>query len=825
MLTQTLSLVHKRYFYYKGWVTCGVQEFSLWWAWMLTATSRHPDTLIAIENKSPLSGGRESNVIAMFAFILCACLLVSLPASAEQSESQKEDSGWEISIANGLFLFKREKSTESQKTKTDFANDSASAEPNSTGLTKRNPMTQVAFGPDFYHGESAPAPDYRQQARHSDGNDELFLPDTESIYMPAVGTHFRSEISGIVARSTVIQTFKNPTDEWLQGTYQFPLPEDSAVDFLKMRIGKREIVGEIKRKQEARRAFKKAMASGQKASLVEQQKPHMFTTSLANIAPYEEIEIEIQFQQQARYVDGEFRLRFPTTFIPRAMLPFIHAPDAAEQTLSFATGTFSPAFEPNFTADIKINAGGELAYLRSPAYVMVSEQYDDFNYFLTMGAPQFGDRDLELTWRYISDSPKVLHYREARDEGEYGLLMIIPPGSEIKQKGSPEREYASREITFVIDTSGSMQGQSIIQAKEALTLAVRSLHQNDSFNIIEFNSYAKEMWGAPRIASYQNKEIALTYLNKLFATGGTNIFNALNQAFLTQRDSDKLKQLVFITDGAIGYEEQLLEELEKKLGDLRLFTVGIGSAPNSYFMVEAAKVGRGSFIHIANTTQVRERMSQLLQQLAKPSLTNIVADFGMPVDMYPKKIPDLYSGEPIVLSYLAPQAVADINIKGQTANESWQQNLYLQNDSDSAGIAKQWAQDKIRSLSRQLRLTPANRGQSEEMQNIVEDITQTALNHHLVSRYTSLIAIEKEPIVEKKSVDATELSDKKTLETLSKSKAQPMMASMPNTAAGSNHAFTIALVALFIAMLFSLSSFIHGKVGRKAFWEQNHVSQ
>lgn len=791
-----------------------------WWPWTVTATAgRHHCNINMLSILVPPIGGarRITNVTVglVINVVILMCLLSTSHVSAadvkaEQTAQNSEKSGWELSIANGLMLFKREKSSQPRQ------------QPEQSQIQQKH------------------LPDIQKSLEYEvdgDVSNEEYPIEIESWFMPAVSTHFSSEISGIVARSTIVQTFKNPTNEWLNGTYQFPLPEDSAVDFLQMRIGQREILGEIQRKQEARKQFRKAQQRGQKASLVEQQRANLFTTSLANIGPGEEIEIEIQFQQQARFVNGEFRLRFPTTFTPRAILPNTLQSSNSQETLQSQTGPILPGNEPNFTAQIRVNAGSELTYLRSPDYVMLSEHTDSFDYQMVTATPQYGFQDMEILWRYQDVSPQLLHYREATSDGEYGLLMVLPGDPLFGEKSSgrevlsgdrhdPSYPTVHREITFVIDTSSSMAGGSIVQAKAALKLAVESLNPSDSFNILEFNSVANEMWSHPKPSHSGNTQYALRFLDKLQASGGTNISVALQLALDIQRNSEKLNQLVFITDGAIGYEDELLRDLETQLGDMRLFTVGIGSAPNSYFMVEAAKVGRGSFTYISDLSQVSKRMSELLEKIAKPSITDITADFGMDVEMYPESIPDLYDGEPIIVSYFAPQAVSQIDVdgvtgKGSSSEASWQKSLQLEYLGDKSGIAKHWAKFKIRELLRQKRIAPA-RNDVQKAKFIIEEITQTALTHNLVSSYTSLIAIEKE--VTNDGLVTLDFASQQA-----KLKAQQLMVSMPNTAAGSNQAFYLAISAILLALVISLWSglprFTLLKVSPGIVNGEHHVSQ
>jgi Ca-activated chloride channel family protein len=301
-----------------------------------------------------------------------------------------------------------------------------------------------------------------------------------------------------------------------------------------------------------------------------------------------------------------------------------------------------------------------------------------------------------------------------------------------------------REMIFIIDTSGSMHGVSLEQAKKALLRALDGLQANDRFNVIEFNSVARAMFGGSVAANGVNVANARRFVEKLRSTGGTNMRPALEMALRSSRSETHLRQIVFITDGSVGNESELYGVIEDKLGNARLFTVGIGSAPNGWFMRKAAEVGRGTFTIISALHEVAEKMDALFRKLEYPQVTNIDVEWpGINViETYPNVVPDLYLGEPVTIKarasteFLPGQAV---RISGDSAAGAWSRDLPLVNKGDDPGIAALWARAKIGSLQDDER-----RGADSE--TVRKAIVDTAIRHHLVSKHTSLVAVDKTPV-------------------------------------------------------------------------------
>ncbi len=555
------------------------------------------------------------------------------------------------------------------------------------------------------------------------------------------------EVTGMVARSTVKQTFENTDDNWVEGIYVFPLPEDSAVDTLKMHIGERIIEGEIQEKEEARATYEAAREAGQRASLVEQERPNMFTTSVANIGPRETIIIEISYLEMLNYDAGKFSMRFPLAITPR-YIPGERLEDDLETSgtgwsadttqvpdASKITPPVLPPSEPlrnPVTLKASVDAGFSLRSLESSYHTIKTETTDNLN-LVELDGPVPADRDFELVWEPDIDSPKAAIFEQTWLGESYALIMLTPP------KLQDVKAVPPREVILIIDTSGSMSGVSMTQAKEALRLALKRLQPQDSFNVIEFNDEARAFFERAKPATPSNIRSALREVERLEANGGTEIARALNLALDNEPPAGLLSQVVFITDGSVGNETELFELIINKLGNTRLFTVGIGSAPNAYFMRKAAQFGRGTYTFIGDVSEVQEKMLSLFEKLENPVLTKLELEFPRGTEFYPRIVPDLYVGEPVLVVGKLPRANGKVLLSAQANNELWSKELNIVGK-EQAGVAQLWARQKIAALE------DSTVGESRlNRDGVREDIVKVALNYHLVSDYTSLVAVDKTP--------------------------------------------------------------------------------
>lgn len=583
-----------------------------------------------------------------------------------------------------------------------------------------------------------------------------------------LGTRLDINVQGLQAQVRVAQRFQNTSSEWVNAAYVYPLAEDSAVSGLKMLVGERVIVGEIKEKAEARKTFEAAKASGKKATLVEQQRPNLFRQEVANIAPGEIIEVHLGYSQQVIYDAGEFRLRLPTTLTPRYIpgvsraellgsasvhtgasgwsLPTDQVEDAHLITPAQYHNTPGRLLNP-MSLNLALNAGMPLAKVNSATHKLAIDK--PAGAAQGVRSIQFAagevsmDRDIELSWLPEPQAAPVAAQFVSQWQGErYAQLMLMPP------RELAEHQVLPRELILIVDTSGSMAGNSIEQARTSSLLALNQLTERDRFNVIFFSSSTHTVFEQAVAATPANLASARQSIERMRADGGTEMHSALSRAFDHDSSGEHLQQIVFVTDGSVGNESALLTLIHRRLGDARLFTVAIGSAPNRFFMRRAAEFGRGSFTEIATADQVQERMAGLLSKLQKPVVANVQIDWPQPVEAFPRTVPDLYWGEPILVTAKLPpwpsRSDARVVITGESAGKPWQRELVL-----SAGeapladvgvpvLAQRFGREKIAFLEDEA----YRAGNSEQARDTVLPV---ALQYQLMSRFTSLVAVDKTP--------------------------------------------------------------------------------
>ncbi len=481
----------------------------------------------------------------------------------------------------------------------------------------------------------------------------------------------------------------------------------------------------------------------------------MFTTSVANIPPGETVEIEIEYQQQARWQDRRYSLRFPMVVAPRSIpgsplrsesvAAGAHGwadntdqvPDAGEITppvLAGAGDEFNPV-----AISVDLDAGLELAKIESLYHPISTEQVTAGRYRVVLRDGQApAERDFVLRWQpVLGREPGAALFSQHWNDGHYGLLMVMPPHADAEQPS------LARELILVVDTSGSMHGDSIEQARAALELALQQLRPGDRFNVIQFNDRLHSLFTDAVPADAAHLRRARDYVRSLRAEGGTEMLPAMRHALRGRPSDGLLRQVVFLTDGAVGNEQALFDTIMGRLGDSRLFTVGIGSAPNALFMRKAARFGRGTFSYIGSTQEVQEEMARLFHQLSAPVLTDVRVRWetvdGQPVDgQAPQRIPDLYADEPLVVAVRAPAALRRATIDGMLGNRRWTHTADLGGGASSESVHVLWARRRIDDWLARLSL-------GDESRVVRDAVLRLALDHHLVSRYTSLVAVDRTP--------------------------------------------------------------------------------
>ena len=594
--------------------------------------------------------------------------------------------------------------------------------------------------------------------RPGDARSGSLLLKTEDGYADALrlGIDVDITVSGPTIRARVTQIFRNPTQNWVEATYVYPLPSGGAVDTLKMVVGDRVVVGDIKERQQARTIYEQAKQNGQKAALTEQERPNIFTNSVANIGPNETVLVQIEYQEPVQQSGNEFSLRVPMVVGPRYNpLPVVQSVDLRADGGGWgATATdpvpdrdrISPTvLDPALNAPInptnitvRLQAGFPLGEVKSHHHAVKIDSPDSTTRIIKLAEGVVpADRDFELTWKPAAEkAPSVGLFREHVGNADYLLAFVTPPSVEqAAQKPLP------REVVFVIDNSGSMGGTSIIQAKASLLYALGRLQPTDRFNVIRFDDTMDVLFPASVPADAAHIGNATSFVSALQARGGTEMVPAMRAALSdVSGDANFIRQVVFLTDGEIGNEQQLFETISALRGRSRIFMVGIGSAPNTYLMTRAAELGRGTFTHIGSVEQVDERMRGLFAKLENPAVTNLTAKFSdAAADITPAAIPDVYRDEPLVLAAKLDKLQGSVEIKGRVGDRPWVVTLPLANAAEGKGLSKLWARRKIADAE------VARTTRQEAPENADKTILALALEHQLVTRLTSLVAVDKTP--------------------------------------------------------------------------------
>jgi len=612
----------------------------------------------------------------------------------------------------------------------------------------------------------------------SAGDLELKQANGQRAQALLLDTAISGRITGMIASINVRQTFRNQSSDWVNGRYVFPLPSGAAVDSLRIQIGERIIDGIVKEKAAAKKIFENAKRVGKKAGLLEQHRPNLFSIAVVNIGPNEEVIADITFVNTVRYQNNTFSLSLPTTLTPRyvpgapinlatlnqgineeltsqlrsqenvqvnpatgwaANTPSV--PDAADitppQVHSVADQT-----SHNFSLSLSLDAGLDLQSVESQTHEINTDftGKNQVNISLVNGhAPM--NADLVLSWQpLLGHQPKAALFQQQFNNAYYSLLMLTPP--DVNTTVS-----LPRDITFIVDSSGSMAGGSMAQAKRALNDGLSYLSAGDRFNVIDFDSSFRPLFKQSQPATQEHLTNASRMINNLHADGGTEMMGALRHALHTEQDSAYLRQIVFITDGAIGNEKELFELINKQLGDTRLFTVGIGSAPNAYFMQKAAKFGRGTYTTIRDVNQVNTKIAELFKKITRPVLRNIEIIWPNEVEQYPTRVPDLYAGEPLTLFVKSDKPIDKVTALGEMLNTPWQQSLSLGNSptksTHSQDTAKNldtvWARQKVANLMDKFVTNELSR---ETVKPLIVDL---GINHNIVTKFTSLVAVEQTP--------------------------------------------------------------------------------
>lgn len=576
------------------------------------------------------------------------------------------------------------------------------------------------------------------------GTGALYLRMAEGYTaLPLVSMVVEIEVTGILARGTVRQTFSSDAPATVGAVYMFPLPERAAVDGMQIRTGDRTIEAVVREREVARREFEEARQAGRQASLLEQHRPNLFRMNVARIEPSETVEVRLTYSQELDVEDDRFGLAFPLTFTPRYRPPRAVAPAEPAEPAGDGAPVFRPAHSPRApraTLAVHIDAGLPIRDLRSPSHAIRSTPDGRALWVVPDDDVIVADRDFVLSWTVErADEPQATLWLEDRDDGRYGLLMLASPGDE-----TPAGAGLPTQTVFVVDTSGSMAGPSIVVAREALLAALARLRPEDAFGLVRFSGSSAAFHAETVPAGGDEIEAANVWVGALKAEGGTEILGALRHGLdLLDPGFGGDSRIVLITDGAVTNEAELLAELGPRFERTRLHVVGIGAAPNRWLMRKLAQIGRGAAAFLPSRDGLLDEIQRFLERIDRPVLADAELAWpdGPPLESYPERLPDLHAGEFafVSLRLAAGRTVRGVALGGRIHSGWRDRELEVREDAaGGGGIAARWARAKVEEL-----LDGLHEGHTVE--EVRPAVVEVATEFNLVTPYTSLVAIELRP--------------------------------------------------------------------------------
>jgi Ca-activated chloride channel family protein len=570
--------------------------------------------------------------------------------------------------------------------------------------------------------------------------------------VPLIHTDAVLDVRGLVAAATVTQQYANSTADPIEAVYVFPLPHDAAVYDIEIHIGNRVIRSVVRERQEAKHVYEAAKSAGKRAALLEEERPNIFTTSIANIMPGDHIDVRMRYVEPLRWEGDHMRLVFPMVVGPR----YIPGTQAVGHTgTGWASDTNSvpdasritpPVRNPesrsghDISVAVDLDSGFEAASLKCISHeISVHRLADGRQHVELATGATLPNKDFVLEVQQAdSTKPKTaLFLSPASDSGETNFLFIAFPPTVQPSVRMPV------EMLYMIDVSGSMEGTSIQQARGALLEALDRLRPSDRFGILAFSSGYREFSPEPLPASAENLAAARRYVQGLQAGGGTEMLPALLHLMRKPVSSDYLRHIILLTDGDLGNEEQIFAALRSDLGNSRLYTIAIGSAPNLFLATKMAQFGRGTFTHIADISEIQEQMTRLFESIENPVLTDLKLTFtGVEAaDVYPEHIPDLFSHQPLLIfGRLSKGLVGTVHLTARAGAEPYETTVAF--DVSKAtfhpGITTLWARQRVEDLMDHWRHSD-EQGQAEIRASIIAH----AIRYRLVTRFTSLVAVEE----------------------------------------------------------------------------------
>lgn len=557
---------------------------------------------------------------------------------------------------------------------------------------------------------------------------------------PLKHTEVQAKIAGNLSRVELTQTFENPFTQPLEAVYVFPLPDEAAVDDMEIKIGDRIIKGDIKKREEAQAIYEQAKQEGRTAGLLEQERDNIFTQSLANIKPGEQIDVTIRYTDSLKFEGGNYEFVFPMVVGPR-FIPGTAIDGSGDTDVVPDASKITPPIIPPATRSghdigvtVEIDAGIPISNVRSTSHQLQIE-HDGQIVRVNLGkSDTIPNKDLILRYQVSGDHTEATILTQADEKGGHFAVYLIPA------LDYNTDEIVAKDVVFLMDTSGSQHGDPLQKCQELMRRFINGLNPNDTFSIIDFSDTTEQLSAAPLPNTPKNRSLAISYINRLTANGGTYLLPGIQAVLKFPASAGRLRSIVLLTDGYIGNENEILAEVQRELkpGN-RLYSFGVGSSTNRFLLNRIAEIGRGTSQIVRQNEPTEEVAEKFFRQINNPVLTNIEIAFEgtgeMPI-LYPSIAPDLFAEQPLVLfGRKLDKTAGNLCIKGTAAGGKAYEKTFNLNfeQTGNPAVAQLWGRARIKELMKEMLNVETTEG--------VEAVTDTALTYQLLSQYTAFVAV------------------------------------------------------------------------------------
>ncbi|MEA5465688.1 VIT domain-containing protein [Leptothoe sp. PORK10 BA2] len=592
----------------------------------------------------------------------------------------------------------------------------------------------------------------------------------QPLAFPLKHTAVKAKVSGNISRVEVTHTFENPFTTILEATYVFPLPDEAAVDTMVIRFCDRTIQGRIEQREAAQAIYERAKQQGQTAGLLEQERANIFTQSLANILPGEEIEVMLSYSDQLAYKQGSYEFVFPMVVGPRyipghpmaesethrgsAPAPMMLnqdtdlVPDASRLNAPILPPGMRSGHDIQVTVDIETGGHSSnlisnlISNLQSPSHQIVVDTQETLTRITLAPSDTVPNKDLILRYQIAGDTTHTSLLTQADQRGGHFAVYLIPALS------YDTTAYIPKDMVFLIDTSGSQSGAPLAQCQALMRRFITALHPQDTFNIVNFANTTQQLAKVSLPNTPHHRQQALTYVDRLRAGGGTEMMRGFKTVLnLPQLDPERIRNIVLLTDGYIGNETQIFAEVQRSLTpSSRLHSFGAGSSVNRFLLNRVAELGRGISHVVRHDQAIDQVVDRFLNQINNPVLGNLSLHWegpGTAPSCYPLALPDLFAEQPLILFGHKPdQQPGTLRITGIAAGgQPFEQSFAVGFEpAGNPAIAQLWGRARIKALMNQMVNGETTQG--------VEAVTATALAYQLLSQYTAFVAVSDDVRVE-----------------------------------------------------------------------------